>query len=287
MFAWALDPTYRREKNQLIFDFLEQQSKPLAGEKILFSPKKFTKSLENQNNCELFQSIAPDTLNLILSYLNIKTLIAIAQGSQLSYNRISFFAENFLRVPSLITKTFGKNNFLALPNVVLPPDYSKWVNVCQDVLSNLEKNFLDNTSTSILQEELYAKNRSERHEFPSFSDYSTNIHTSLAKTSYLGRPGLLVRMSDTQGKIAHFAIIYFKEKQLVIGPELPPGIWMFLNDMHVYKENLLVEDYLKRLFEGELCGEFPANLNKDAQINYETGRAANTLIEGPLEWKLA
>ncbi len=72
------------------------------------------------------------------------------------------------------------------------------------------------------------------------------------------------------------------EKWRVITPLLSGGMFLFLNDMYFHEDIPIVKDYLKRLFRGESCGNFPDDLNLDIQINYQQAKASDLLNEGPL-----
>ena len=94
--------------------------------------------------------------------------------------------------------------------------------------------------------------------------------------------GFILRVKDNLSHQEQALVIAkVKGKWMVITRHLSEGLWLFLNDLRFYDQAPKVLDYLKRLFNGEPCGNFPKKLNDHIKINYLKAKASDTFIEGP------
>jgi hypothetical protein len=284
--AWGLDLSYRKEINNIILDFIEG--------KVLFPSREFARIEDPQNNSRVLMQ-AKDTLDRSFLYLNNKSLYAFARCSKLSYTKISNFAKEFLSVSPLFQKLLTPKEYSDLPEVKIPGEYLFLLDLVKQKNANFEEFMF--TDFFNIEHEISEKNCLDRIIAKCYTDepFVIKMTSRLAKSTFLGRPALVFNAQKPifpgapplLMTIKGFAIVYFKNKPIILGRSfIDIQLLFFLNDLHFFEHNPIVEDYLKRLVKGEPCG-IPSTKDKyPTWDNYATTRAANYFIEGPKHWIL-
>lgn len=294
--VWILEFSYIYQRNKRILELLKEQSdfkRQCNPQDYFIQPKQFSQKPKEQNqskfNC-FFKGLQLHTL----SFLGDKDIVSFAHACKENYELAAHFsskpANQCRNYPNFIIETLGKEKLSEFSLSTLPEG---WQVLFNTILRKGKQwgnvSFLEQTQIELKKAEIFLN-----HLFivgPTEEDLSSLMGNEAIQRIQLPEgPGLIIRVRDNMINQEHiFVIAKVEEKWIVVTSRLSPAMWLFLNDLRFHNHVPLVIDYLRRLFNGEPCGNFPYELDPQninyqggIEINYQQVKASDVLQEGPL-----